>query len=195
MGPTNLLFSILCYFPQFQTQIKMFTSKKNTNNQWLLMVYGLNTELIKMLKYHTYSNQLSLIDIIGVDLSKLTNFSLFFNNDVTNCPTHFFNKLINYNLIDYKNTARYSFLYLIDHNVLVNSLGTIFFNSVWLERELVEFFNFNLQYQSDTRNLLLDYNFTSNPLLKNFPTEGYQEIFFNHLSYTLEYTNNEFIEL
>jgi hypothetical protein len=34
-----------------------------------------------------------------------------------------------------------------------------------------------------------------NPLLKNFPTEGYQELYFNFNTYTLDYINSDFVEL
>lgn len=60
---------------------------------------------------------------------------------------------------------------------------------------MVEFFGVSVIGQTDTRNLLLDYNVVYNPLLKTFPTEGVQEIFFNYLTYNLDYAQIEFIEL
>lgn len=100
-----------------------------------------------------------------------------------------------FNCLDYKTSSRVVFISFFNNLEVLNSLEKIFSNSHWLERELVEFFNINLTARSDTRNLLLDYNFTANPLLKSYPTEGHQEIFFNHLSYNLEYVNAEFVEL
>jgi NADH dehydrogenase (ubiquinone) Fe-S protein 3 len=64
-----------------------------------------------------------------------------------------------------------------------------------VERELIEFFNINIINKKDTRNLLLDYNFLGNPLLKIFPTEGFQELYFNFETYNLEYINVEFTQL
>lgn len=137
----------------------------------------------------------SLVDITGIDLSKLKNYNLFFNTDNLFLEPKFFERNVAYNVIDYSSNSRYVFMYFINSTEKKNSLSDTYSNSNWLERELVEFFNINLINRTDTRNLLLDYNFTANPLLKNYPTEGHQEIFFNHLTYNLEYVNNEFVEL
>jgi NADH:ubiquinone oxidoreductase subunit C len=138
---------------------------------------------------------LSLIDIVGLDLTKLRNYNLFFNTGDMSLPPKFFERCVVYNTFDYKLSARYSFWCFANTPEYFTSLERTFSNSNWLERELVEFFNIKLTARTDTRNLLLDYNFTANPLLKSYPTEGHQEIFFNHLSYNLEYVGAEFVEL
>lgn len=137
----------------------------------------------------------SLVDVTGIDLSKLKNYNLFFNSDDLVMESKFFEKTVAYNTLDYTSNSRYIFFYFLNNSEMKHSISDVYFNANWLERELVEFFNIKLTNRSDTRNLLLDYNFTANPLLKNYPTEGHQEIFFNHLSYNLEYVNNEFVEL
>jgi NADH:ubiquinone oxidoreductase subunit C len=158
-------------------------------------MYSIGAEVISLLKLNTYSYLYSLIDITGMDLTKLKNYNLFFNTDVAHMQPMFFERCVIYNLIDYNNNGRYLFTYFLPQRFNNTTLSEIFFNANWLERELVEFFNMNISGRSDTRNLLLDYNFTANPLLKHYPTEGHQEIFFNHLTYNLEYVNSEFVEL
>lgn len=195
MGPTNFLMTFLLQFTKCQQNLKIFTSKKNTNNNWLIFLFDFNTINFNIFKNQLNANFISLIDIVGIDLTKLVNYNLFFNSDDMHCPSKHFSKLIVFNLIDYKTNARYQFFYFHTPIESVNSLETIFSNSNWLERELTEFFNIQVSNRLDTRNLLLDYNITVNPLLKIYPTEGHQEIFFNHLTFNLDYTNSEFIEL
>lgn len=195
MGPINHIFSTLCQFENFKKSIRIFTSKKASDSQYLIFLYQLGPEVISFLKFSVYSHMQSLVDITGIDLSKLKNYNLFFNTDNLFLEPKFFERNVAYNVIDYANNSRYIFMYFINSTEKKNSLSDTYSNSNWLERELVEFFNINLTNRTDTRNLLLDYNFTANPLLKNYPTEGHQEIFFNHLTYNLEYVNNEFVEL
>lgn len=195
MSPVNFLFNIICIFPNFKNNLKIFTSKKNTNNHWLIFLFNINTQFLFLLKQQINSNLLSLLEITGVDLTKLTNYNFLFNSSNLSFTSAFFNKLIIYNIFDYNISTRFSLFCFLNPKENINSIESIFFNSNWLERELVEFFNINIINRSDTRNLLLDYNLQANPLLKTYPTEGHQEIFFNHLSYNLEYVNTEFIEL
>lgn len=195
MGPINHLFSILCLFESYKQSIRIFTSKKSADNHFLVFLYGLGPEVIKLFKTNVYTHQNSLIDICGVDLSKLKNYNLFFNTSDLFLSSIFFDRCIIYNTIDYASNSRYIYVNFSQARENKISMAQTFSNANWLERELVEFFNIYITNRSDTRNLLLDYNFTANPLLKNYPTEGHQEIFFNHLTYNLEYVNAEFIEL
>lgn len=195
MGSVNSIFALLCCFPKLQKNVRIFNSKKNSDNHWLVFLVGINNQLTSLWKGSINSSFVSLIDITGVDLSKLSNYSLFFNTDVISLSPNYFNRGVIFNCLDYKTSSRVVFISFFNNLEVLNSLERVFSNSHWLERELVEFFNINLTARSDTRNLLLDYNFTANPLLKSYPTEGHQEIFFNHLSYNLEYVNAEFVEL
>ncbi len=195
MGSINSLFALLCYFPNLGKNLRVFNSKKNLDNQWVVFLVGLNSQLLLLWRNSVNSSLTSLIDVVGLDLSRLNNYALFFNADQLSLSPSYFNRSIFYNCLDYKISARYVFVSFFNNKEVINSLEKVFSNSHWLERELVEFFSVNLTSRSDTRNLLLDYNFTANPLLKTYPTEGHQEIFFNHLSYNLEYVNAEFVEL
>jgi NADH:ubiquinone oxidoreductase subunit C len=53
--------------------------------------------------------------------------------------------------------------------------------------------NFNLK--KDSRPLLLDYSRNEFPMLKDFPTEGYYDIYYNFFENKLTYVQSEFIEL
>ena len=49
--------------------------------------------------------------------------------------------------------------------------------------------------KKDNRSLLLDYSRNEFPMLKDFPTEGYYEIFYDFFENRIDYFKNEFIEL
>ena len=47
----------------------------------------------------------------------------------------------------------------------------------------------------DTRNLLLEYSFTDNPMLKTYPTEGFVDIYYDFFRDQLCYVNHDYVEL
>ena len=58
------------------------------------------------------------------------------------------------------------------------SLDKLYKSSNWLERETAEMFKISYFNKTDCRRLLLDYSKQENPLLKNFPTEGFNDVFY-----------------
>lgn len=177
-------------------KFKCFFSKKSCKNHLYVHTYY-NIRNILLLLKNTYNNNLlSLIDITGTDISKLNNYNLFSTKNNKFFFTNlFYQKLIQYNLIDYKTSYRFILNFFKKDSNYLNTLEFIFKNSNWLERELIEFLNIKFNFKIDTRNLLLDYNTKLNPLLKNFPVEGNQELYYNFQNNTLDYLNTEFVEL
>jgi len=51
------------------------------------------------------------------------------------------------------------------------------------------------KHKIDKRRLLLDYSRQENPLLKNFPSEGYNDVFFNFFENQVVYGKNTITEL
>ena len=56
-------------------------------------------------------------------------------------------------------------------------------------------FGVNYNFKNDQRIVLLDYSRNETPMIKDFPTEGYNDIFFNFFENQLTYLNHEFVEL
>lgn len=195
MFSTNNIFSILCFFEKhiFGTKI-MFSGKSNDSHQLIFLLNSGNSQ-ITLLKNRLSSFFLSLIDLVGIDLASINNYNLFFNLDDLYIGYNKTQIAYVYNTINYSHNCRYIFYCFNFKKQNLFTVNSVFLNANWLERELVEFFNVFITNRSDSRNLLLDYNFKGNPLLKNYPTEGYKELFFNYLGYNLEYTPAEFIEL
>jgi NADH:ubiquinone oxidoreductase subunit C len=50
-------------------------------------------------------------------------------------------------------------------------------------------------WKNDTRKLLLDYSKIENPMLKDFPCEGFMDVFFNFFENQVTIHKNEVIEL
>lgn len=63
----------------------------------------------------------------------------------------------------------------------VNSLDKFFFNYWWSEREASEHYGLFFSSKVDSRNLLLDYTWSLNPMLRLFPSVGFVEVFFDSL--------------
>lgn len=176
----------LFVFTNLHKNVKVWSSNKTHKNVQYISIYFNNYKLLFFFKNIFQNFYLSLLDICGIDVSSI-NLNLFFKKN------QLYRFLTIYNFINYKTFNKYLFLFL--NNGVLFSIDGIFFNANWLERELIEFFNIKVSNKLDTRNLLLDYNFTGAPLLKSFPTEGYTELFFNFNTYNLDYISNEFIEL
>jgi len=59
------------------------------------------------------------------------------------------------------------------------SIDKLYKSASWLERETGEMFKVQFLGKTDTRRLLLDYSKQENPLLKDFPSEGFNDTSFN----------------
>ncbi len=95
------------------------------------------------------------------------------------------------NYYNYTNKLRLTLVYsysIYKNNELM-SIDKLYENSQWLERETAEMFNVNYFFKKDTRSLLLDYPKKNFPLLKDFPTESWSELYYDFLEKTLVYTD------
>ena len=190
----------LIFFKNSDKYSIVFFYEKNYKNHTYVYLYNNIKKFLFFFK-NIYKNYfLSLIDIAGVDISCLDNYNFFYEYDDVfedYLPLHkfFYNKMILFNLINYKDNQRIFFNLFFNNTTKLYSLEKFFLNSSWMERELSEFFKITIFKKFDSRNLLLDYNLNINPLLKSFPTEGFQEVYYNFNNMNLDYINVEFVEL
>ena len=77
----------------------------------------------------------------------------------------------------------------------VSSIDKLYKNASWLERETAEMFGIGYYNKKDIRKLLLDYSKVESPLLKDFPTQGFSEVFYDFFEDQVVYLNNDVIEL
>lgn len=80
-------------------------------------------------------------------------------------------------------------------NSNIHSIETHYPNANWLEREVSEMFQINYILKRDNRNLLLDYSQNEYPMLKDFPVEGYKDLYYNFIEENLTYMDHQYIEL
>jgi len=77
----------------------------------------------------------------------------------------------------------------------LESLDSLFKSASWLEREVSEMFRVSYKNKIDSRRLLLDYSKQENPLLKDYPTEGFNDVFYDFFDDQVLYTNSTSVEL
>jgi len=135
-----------------------------------------------------------LIENSAIDCNYLNKNNTFLN----------FNSTLNNNLIVYYTyyilnlKLRLTLLYLPSPNQgtsSLNSIDKIFKNANWVERETSEMYNINYIWKNDTRKILIDYSKNEYPLLKNYPSEGFQDVFYNFFENQITVNRNEVVEL
>ena len=77
----------------------------------------------------------------------------------------------------------------------IHSLDKIYKSASWLERETGEMFRVAYNFKIDKRRLLLDYSKQENPLLKDYPVEGFNDVFYNLFEDQVVYNNSTVVEL
>jgi len=87
----------------------------------------------------------------------------------------------------------FTFYNISEDNVV--SIERNYDNANWLEREVSEMFQINFILKRDNRNLLLDYSQNEHPMLKDFPTEGYKDLYYNFIEDNLVFVDHSYIEL
>jgi hypothetical protein len=85
--------------------------------------------VLRLLKPKLNSFFLSLIDVVGVDLTKLKNYNLFFHSSAMHLPSATFNKLVIYNTLDYASNSRAIFYCFASPNETFHSTVDSFSNS------------------------------------------------------------------
>lgn len=167
----------------------IYSSSVLNNNHYLCIIPKKWYKSINLLiKNELFFNYSSLIESSIID-------TLNYNN-LNNKMDKLFNKsrFISYNIYYfYFLKIRLTLINIINKDI--DSIDKIYLNSSWLERENSEMYNINYINKTDNRSLLLDYSRNDYPMLKDFPCEGYEEVYFDFFENKVNYINNEFIEL
>jgi len=75
------------------------------------------------------------------------------------------------------------------------SIDKIFKSAGWLERETGEMFKVSFSSKVDIRRLLLDYSKKENPLTKEYPVEGFNDVFYSFFDDQVIYNTSTNVEL
>lgn len=156
-----------------------------SNHNWL---YGLNI----FFKNEVFMNNSMLLEVSAID-SK--NFNKFNKN------VDFFlkkNRIILF-YVFYFLTIKLKIILLTSNNPnlksKVTSIDFFYKSASWLERECSEMFGVYFNNKKDIRRLLLDYSKVENPMLKDFPSEGYNDVFYSFFEEQVTFTKNDVVEL
>ena len=168
--------------------VNIYTSDRLTNNHYVSVIdkvwyEGINLFIKNELMY-SYNN---LTEISAIDSSKYK--TVFPEEDKISD-----NRFILYNVY-YMYLLKMRFTLVYFSNKKSNSIERIFKNANWLEREVAEMYGIDYINKKDCRPLLLDYSKNENPMLKDFPTEGEYDLYYNFFENKLTYIKNEFVEL
>ena len=173
-------------------KINLLTTESSNNSFFINIpkkwIYPINI----FFKNDLLFSESSLIDLSAIDNSnfknKKSNLNFFFKNN---------NILIFY--IYYFYFLKIKIILTVFYNIFkkenIKSIDNLFYNSNWLEREVSEMFGINYFFKKDLRKLLTDYSNIDNPLLKSYPTEGFNDIFYNFFEDQVIFSNNNSIEL
>ena len=103
--------------------------------------------------------------------------------------------MIFYQYYIYNNKMRVTVLSNNNQEIKSNSLDKIFKSLNWLERETSEMFKITFNNKTDVRRLLLDYTKNDNPMLKDFPSEGYTDVYYCFFNDQVVFSTNNTTEL
>lgn len=145
--------------------------------------------LIAALKYETTTNLSLMVESTMIDTY---NYNLFSKDEDYSIELSRMLRFDNYYSI--YNRVRYTTIETSTKKGLYSS-SVFFKNATWLEREFLEMYGATINTIYDTRNLLLEYSFTDNPMLKTYPTEGFVDIYYDFFRDQLCYVNHDYVEL
>ena len=170
--------------------VTFFTSDAVTSNHYILYIpKKWKLSLITTLKYETTTSLSFLVESTVIDTYK---YDLFSKNEGCNIEMSRLLRIDNY--FSLFNRIRYTLIESSTKTPLYSS-ATLFKNAIWLEREFLEMYGPLINTMYDTRNLLLEYSFTDNPMLKTYPTEGFIDIYYDFFRDQLCYVNHDYVEL
>lgn len=170
----------------------VYTNEKLPPNHYVVVVPHEEVFNIScVLKNEIFFGFNYLSDISAVDTTKYSNFLPELSTSLA--KNRF---LLNYMFYMYFLKVRLTFFTFAGSGSKgVVSIEENFLNAGWPEREVSEMFGINFIFKKDNRNLLLDYTQNEHPFLKDFPTEGYKDLYYSFLEENLVYINSNYIEL
>ena len=161
------------------------------NNYYLFFSTKWFIPFIQVIKKELFLSNNILVDQSATDMLQL-------DNQEDRKWFFFFSRLqIYYNFYFFFIKARITLL-LNTTNSQKQTLASIdryYSNANWLERESSEMYGLFFFFKNDTRKLLLDYSKIENPMLKDFPSEGLTDVFYNFFYNQVITNKNEVVEL
>ena len=169
----------------------VWTSEKFYKNSYILYINKKQLFLLNIfLKNEIFFSNSTLIENSAIDNKKNTLLFKNINSFKNNTKIFLF-------YLYYFFTTKSKLLILIDYNTnsQVTSIDKIYKSAGWLEREVGEMFKIQYRHKIDTRRLLLDYTKNENPLLKDYPVGGFNDVYYSFFEDQVVSTTTTFVEL
>lgn len=170
----------------------VWTSESFCPNSYIMYInkswfYSINT----FFKNEVFLSNSSLLENSAIDNKKSFSFLKKFEFNLKN------NILLFYVYYFYTIKTKIMLFTTYNNNNLLKipSIDKIYKSASWLEREAGEMFKISYNLKTDTRRLLLDYSKQENPLLKDYPTEGFNDVVYSIFEDQVVYTNSTTVEL
>ena len=130
------------------------------NNELLIEISDSDLiEVVQFLKTNEKCKFRQLIDIAGVDFpDEEKRFKLI------------------YLFLSHEYNQRIKLSFNFETNQLINSITKIFPSANWMEREVFDMYGVKFKNHPDLRRILTDYGFKGQPLRKDFPLTGFNEV-------------------
>lgn len=189
----NYVFPLQIFLILGKLNILLWNSKSLTPNSYICLInYKWFYTINLILKSELFLNNSTLIENTAIDFKYANeinkNLNFFFKNN--NLLT-----LYQYYFINLKLKILFFILLKTNSKPLLYSIDKLFSNAGWLERESSEMYGILYYFKNDIRKLLLDYSKIENPLLKDYLSEGFKDIFYNFFENQVILFKNESIEL
>lgn len=184
-------------FEKLNTQIWL-SKKLNLNHNIMLIPSNWFYAVNLFIKKELLLSSSTLIENSAIDCSNFnidSPESFDYQQSINNLFIK--NKLIVfYNYYNYLLKSKFTlFIILNKLSKSLDSIDRIYSNANWLERETSEMYGINYKWKLDTRKLLLDYSKIEHPLLKEYQSEGTQDVFYSIFENQVVAVKNETVEL
>lgn len=186
----NYKFPINLFIILEKTQPIIWTSNSLVPSHYIIYIDNVwVSSIFCLLKNEAFSKQTTLIDITVLDTLDYKKNSE--ESDIFFYKNRYF---LLYTTYSYSTKIKLTILTNISKYNEV-SIENFYKNANWLERECSEMYGPIFKKKSDTRRLLLDYSLDEMPMVRDYPCEGYKDVFFSFFEEQVVYVKNEFIEL
>jgi NADH:ubiquinone oxidoreductase subunit C len=142
-------------------------------------------------KNEVFFSNSTLLENSAIDNKKNFNFQdkfqFFFKNRILLFYVYYF--------FTFKSKIMLFTTYNNNNLIKIPSIDKVFKSAGWLERETGEMFKISYDLKIDTRRLLLDYSKQENPLLKDYPVEGFNDAFYSFFEDQVVINNSTVVEL
>ena len=137
----------------------------------------INSSNIKYNQIYINIDENDLLDVIlFLKTNSETKFRQLIDITAVDYPEKDFRFKLVYLLLSHENNRRILINFYIKEKEVVSTLTSLFPSANWMEREVFDMYGIEFKDHPDLRRILTDYGFEGQPLRKDFPLTGHNEV-------------------